>query len=123
MTHLDRLVFGAAYYDEYTPASAGPDRLERDMEMMVEAGFTTIRIAAFPWGTRNPAPGASTYGARQNMDITAPAYRHYAEEAIRALAARTAPRTGVIGFQLDNETKYYDAAYTGVQRSFSSRLE
>ena len=40
-----RILFGAAYYDEYTPASAGPDRLTRDMEMMVEAGFTTIRIA------------------------------------------------------------------------------
>ena len=30
-----RILFGAAYYDEYTPASAGPDRLTRDMEMMV----------------------------------------------------------------------------------------
>jgi len=27
------------------------------MEMMVEAGFTTIRIAEFTWGTWNPAPG------------------------------------------------------------------
>ena len=35
-----RILFGAAYYDEYTPASAGPDRLTRDMEMMVEADFT-----------------------------------------------------------------------------------
>ena len=51
-----RILFGAAYYDEYTPASAGPDRLTRDMEMMVEAGFTTIRIAEFTWGTWNPAP-------------------------------------------------------------------
>ena len=24
-----RILFGAAYYDEYTPASAGPDRLTR----------------------------------------------------------------------------------------------
>ena len=31
MTQPNRLIFGAAYYDEYTPASAGPDRLERDM--------------------------------------------------------------------------------------------
>ena len=52
-----RILFGAAYYDEYTPASAGPVRLSRDMEMMVEAGFTTIRIAEFTWGTWNPAPG------------------------------------------------------------------
>ncbi|MDU0349394.1 beta-galactosidase, partial [Actinomyces sp. MRS3W] len=55
--HPDRLIFGAAYYDEYTPAAAGPDRLEHDMQMMVDAGFTTIRIAEFTWGTWNPAPG------------------------------------------------------------------
>ncbi|PZU28354.1 MAG: beta-galactosidase, partial [Actinomyces sp.] len=140
MTQPNRLIFGAAYYDEYTPASAGPDRLTRDMKMMVEAGLTAIRIAEFTWGTWNPAPGVfdfthidrtvdaavahsldviigtptaavptwlaarhpevlavtatgpAAYGPRQNMDITAPAYRCYAEAAIRALVARTAPR-------------------------------
>ena len=166
-----RILFGAAYYDEYTPASAGPDRLTRDMEMMVEAGFTTIRIAEFTWGTWNPAPGVfdfthvdraidaaeahglgvivgtptaaiptwlaarhpevlgvtdagpNKYGARQNMNILAPAYRRYAEEAIRALVARTAPRPGVVGFQLDNETKYYDAANADIQRAFVDSLK
>ena len=167
-----RILFGAAYYDEYTPASAGPDRLTRDMEMMVEAGFTTIRIAEFTWGTWNPAPGVfdwyhidraidaaaahgldvivgtptaavptwlaarhpevmgvsatglpNQYGPRQNMDITAPAYRHWAEAAIRALVARTAPRDVVVGFQLDNETKYYDAANPGIQRAFVDWLK
>ncbi|CAM2749746.1 beta-galactosidase [Actinomyces slackii] len=167
----NRLIFGAAYYDEYTPASAGPDRLERDMAMMVEAGFTTIRIAEFTWGTWNPAPGVfdfthidraidaaadhgldvivgtptaavptwlaarhpevmavtasgpSSYGPRQNMSIAAPAYRRYAEEAIRALAERTAGRSNVIGFQLDNETKYYDAANPDIQRAFVDSLK
>ena len=166
-----RILFGAAYYDEYTPASAGPDRLTRDMEMMVEAGFTTIRIAEFTWGTWNPAPGVfdfthvdraidaaeahglgvivgtptaaiptwlaarhpevlgvtdagpNKYGARQNMNILAPAYRRYAEEAIRTLVARTAPRPGVVGFQLDNETKYYDAANADIQRAFVDSLK
>ena len=56
-----RILFGAAYYDEYTPASAGPDRLTRDIEMMVEAGFTPSASPSSPgapgthWGTR-PAP-------------------------------------------------------------------
>ena len=166
-----RILFGAAYYDEYTPASAGPDRLTRDMEMMVEAGFTTIRIAEFTWGTWNPAPGvfdfthvdraidaaeahglgvivgtptaaiptwlaarhpevlgvtdagANKYGPRQNMNILAPASRRYAEGAIRALVARTAPRPGVVGFQLDNETKYYDAANADIQRAFVDSLK
>lgn len=168
----NRLLFGAAYYDEYTPASAGEDRLERDMQMMVEAGFTTIRIAEFTWGTWNPAPGvfdfthvdraidaaaahgldviigtptaavptwlaarhpevmgvnaqgtANKYGPRQNMDITAPAYRYYGEQAIRALVAHTAPRDNVIGFQLDNETKYYDAYNADIQRAFVDWLK
>lgn len=167
-----RLLFGAAYYDEYTPASAGPDRLERDMEMMQAAGFTTIRIAEFTWGTWNPAPGVfdfthidrtltaaaahgidviigtptaavptwlvsrhpevladthsgpASYGPRQNMDITAPAYRRYGEAAIRALAEHTAPHPAVIGFQLDNETKYYDALNTNtIQRAFVDHLK
>ncbi|WP_172121203.1 beta-galactosidase [Actinomyces faecalis] len=167
----NRLLFGAAYYDEYTPASAGEDRLERDMQMMVEAGFTTIRIAEFTWGTWNPAPGVfdfthvdraidaaaahgleviigtptaavptwlvarhpevmgvnaqgtpNKYGPRQNMDITAPAYRYYGEQAIRALVAHTAPRENVVGFQLDNETKYYDAYNADIQRAFVDSL-
>lgn len=168
----DRILFGAAYYDEYTPASAGEDRLERDMQMMVDAGFTTIRIAEFTWGTWNPAPGKfdfthvdrsigaaakygldvvvgtptaavptwlaarhpevmginrsgrrNQYGPRQNMDITAPAYRYYGEQAIRALVEHTAPRENVIGFQLDNETKYYDAFNPGIQRAFVDSLK
>ena len=168
----NRLLFGAAYYDEYTPASAGEDRLERDMKMMVEAGFTTIRIAEFTWGTWNPAPSvfdfthvdraidaaaahgldviigtptaavptwlaarhpevmgvnahgtANKYGPRQNMDITAPAYRYYGEQAIRALVKHTAPRENVIGFQLDNETKYYDAYNADIQRAFVDWLK
>ncbi len=176
MTHQDptipdRLVFGAAYYDEYIPTSAGPDRVEQDMRMMKDAGFTTIRIAEFTWGTWEPAPGVfdftvvdrsidaaaavgldviigtptaaiptwmaahhpevlgvtaagpNKYGPRQNMNILAPAYRRHAEEAIRALAAHTAPRANVVGFQLDNETKYYDAANDDVQRAFVDSLK
>lgn len=166
-----RILFGAAYYDEYTPASAGNDRLQRDMQMMVDAGFTTIRIAEFTWGTWNPAPGVfdfthvdraieaaaargldviigtptaavptwlaarhpevmgmspagpNKYGPRQNMDILAPAYRYYGEQAIRALAAHTAPHEAVVGFQLDNETKYYDAYNDDIQRAFIDSLK
>lgn len=166
-----RIIFGAAYYDEYTPDSAGSDRLERDMDMMVAAGFTTIRIAEFTWGTWNPAPGifdfthvdrsieaaaahgldvivgtptaaiptwlaarhpevlgvtnmgVNKYGPRQNMNITAPAYRYYAEQAIRALVSHTASAENVVGFQLDNETKYYDAANDDIQRAFIDSLK
>ncbi|MBQ9412606.1 MAG: beta-galactosidase [Oscillospiraceae bacterium] len=46
-------IFGAAYYEEYLPY----DRLERDMEMMAETGFNTIRIAESTWSVEEPRPG------------------------------------------------------------------
>ncbi len=36
----DKLLFGAAYYDEYLPC----DRIETDMEMMEKAHINVIRI-------------------------------------------------------------------------------
>lgn len=62
--------------------------------------------------------GRHIYGARQSMDITDPAYRFYADRIIRKLMEVTAHRKCVIGFQLDNETKYYDSAGEGIQRAF-----
>ena len=61
-------------------------------------------------------------GARQIMNITHPAYRLHSERVIRALLAHTAHRRAVIGFQLDNETKYYDVASADVQRRFVTHL-
>lgn len=154
MEYRDNLRFGAAYYDEYMPC----ERLEQDMQMMVEAGFNTIRIAESTWSTEEPEPGrfdfshvdrvldaaeryglsvivgtptyavphwlvqldpdvlATTkdgrgrYGTRQNMDITNPTYRYYAERIIRKLVSHTAGRACVIGYQIDNETKHYGVA-------------
>ena len=148
------ILFGAAYYEEYLPY----DRLEQDMELMVQAGFNVIRIAESTWSTEEPEPGKydfshvdrvidaaerhglsviigtptyavphwlteldpdvlavtkngkELYGHRQNMDITNPTYRAYAEKIIRALISHTAGRKNVIGFQLDNETKHYDTS-------------
>ena len=62
--------------------------------------------------------GRARYGARQNMDITNKHYRFYAERIIRKLMEVTAGRKCVIGFQLDNETKYYDVAGLEVQAGF-----
>lgn len=49
----DRIIFGAAYYEEYLAC----DRLEQDMEMMVKAGLNTIRIAESTWSVEEPRPG------------------------------------------------------------------
>lgn len=49
----DKLLFGAAYYDEYLPE----DRIETDMEMMKRAGMNVIRIAESTWSTWEPQDG------------------------------------------------------------------
>lgn len=49
------------------------------------------------------APGGA-YGPRQNMDLTHPVYRYYAERIIRHVVARFRNHPAVIGYQIDNET-------------------
>ena len=66
--------------------------------------------------------GPGIYGARQIMDITHPVYRYYGERVIRKLMEVSAHRKCVIGFQLDNETKYYDTAGKNVQEQFVKYL-
>jgi len=50
----EKLLFGAAYYDEYLPV----DRIETDMEMMKKAGMNVIRIAESTWSTWEPQEGS-----------------------------------------------------------------
>ena len=44
------LLIGAAYYTEYMPY----ERVEKDMQLMKEAGINTIRIAESTWSTWEP---------------------------------------------------------------------
>lgn len=67
--------------------------------------------------------GAELYGRRQNMDIGHPYYRECAEEMIRALLEHVKDRDCIIGYQLDNETKYYDNANTRIQQEFVAWLQ
>ena len=41
----NKLLFGVAYYDEYMPY----DRLDKDIEMMKDAGINVVRIAESTW--------------------------------------------------------------------------
>lgn len=67
--------------------------------------------------------GINKYGHRQKMDITSPIYLRYAERIIRALLTATAHHPAVIGYQIDNETKYYDTCGEHVQRDFVEHLK
>jgi beta-galactosidase len=56
-----RVLFGAAYYHEYTPAydpELRPDeRLKTDLDLMAEANFTVIRVGESVWSTWEPENG------------------------------------------------------------------
>ena len=103
--------------------------VERVMDAMEEAGInviigtptyavTTWMVKAHPDVLAETVRGRGIYGARQIMDITHPVYLFYAERVIRELMKLTAHRKCVIGFQLDNETKYYGTAGKNVQEQF-----
>ncbi|WP_339349261.1 beta-galactosidase [Bifidobacterium indicum] len=66
--------------------------------------------------------GPTRYGARQIMDIVNPSYRYYGERVIRKLISHVAQRKEVIGYQVDNETKYYDSVSPDMQRLFVKDL-
>lgn len=144
----NRILFGAAFYEEYRVNGD----LERDLDLMVEASFSVIRVGESVWATWEPEPGVydldwlqpvldgahargisvvlgtPTYavppwlramdpdlagekatgvrhpwGWRQEVDITHPLFRKYAEGVIRAIIARYADHPSIIGYQVDNE--------------------
>ncbi|TPQ17513.1 beta-galactosidase [Streptomyces sporangiiformans] len=49
----DRVLFGAAYYHEYQPY----ERLKDDLDQMVQARFTVIRVGESVWSTWEPENG------------------------------------------------------------------
>lgn len=67
--------------------------------------------------------GSGKYGTRQNMDITNPYYRKYAEQIIRKLMECVHNYPNVIGYQIDNETKHYHTAGPRVQKLFVQYLK
>lgn len=164
---MKKILYGAAYYDEYMPY----DRLDKDIQMMKDAGMNVVRIGESTWSTYEPQPGvfdfshltrvlakmqkagisvivgtptyavpswlvnldptviADTdegrrpfYGARQIMDITNGTYRFYAERIIRKMMEIVQSYNCVIGFQIDNETKYYGASGKNIQSLFVKYL-
>lgn len=107
--------------------------VERVMDAMEEAGINVIigtptyaiptwMVKSHPDVMAETVNGRGIYGARQIMDITHPVYRFYAERVIRKLMECTAHRKCVIGFQVDNETKYYGTAGKNVQEKFVKYL-
>ena len=49
----EQVLYGVAYYAEYQPY----DRLERDLDLMAQAGLTVIRVGESVWSTWEPEDG------------------------------------------------------------------
>ncbi len=181
---LDSVLYGASYYHEYMPY----ERLDKDVEMMQQAGLTVIRLGESTWSSWEPQEGKfefawmdrildrlhragirvilgtptysippwlyrkhpdilvthlgsapplgdpyyptypsslppGAYGPRQNMDLTHPEYRRYAEKVIRQVVSHCKDHPAIIGFQVDNETGPNGLPLPNVQRLFVERLK
>lgn len=110
------------------------NHLTRVIDRMQEAGIKVIvgtpTYAVPSWLVKlDPMVIADTmtgtrpfYGWRQIMDITNGTYRFYAERIIRKMMQTVAKYPAVIGYQIDNETKYYGAAGRNIQSLFIKHL-
>ena len=54
---MDTVLYGAAYYTEYMPY----DRLERDVQLMQQAGISVVRMGESRWGLWEPQDGRFEY--------------------------------------------------------------
>lgn len=79
-------------------------------------------VAMHPDVLADTPNGHNRYGARQIMDIVNPSYRYYGERVIRKLISHVFDNPQVIGYQVDNETKYYDCVSPDMQRLFVKDL-
>jgi len=54
---MDTVLYGAAYYPEYMPH----ERLDKDVELMKQAGISVVRIGESSWGLWEPEDGRFEY--------------------------------------------------------------
>jgi beta-galactosidase len=55
--HFDNILYGVAYYHEYMPY----DRVEKDAEMMKQAGISVVRMGESTWSLWEPEDGRFEY--------------------------------------------------------------
>ena len=54
---MDTFLYGAAFYEEYMPA----DRLEKDVQLMEQAGINVVRVGESTWSLWEPEDGRFEY--------------------------------------------------------------
>jgi beta-galactosidase len=58
---MPKVLYGAAYYNEYMPADLQPGRLEKDVALMQQAGISVVRMGESTWSLWEPADGQFDY--------------------------------------------------------------
>src|SRR5262245_45770466 len=69
-----------------------------------------------------PQLGTLKYGARQNVNFTAPSFKFFAQRIIEGMADAFGYHPGVVGFQVDNEIGKYHLANDNVLELFRQHL-
>src|SRR5580704_1343061 len=54
---METVLYGAAYYPEYMPY----ERLDKDVELMKQAGISVVRMGESSWGLWEPEDGRFEY--------------------------------------------------------------
>jgi beta-galactosidase len=60
---MDSILYGVAYYPEYMPT----DRLDKDVELMRQAGITVVRVGESTWSTWEPRDGEFQFDWMQRV--------------------------------------------------------
>ena len=108
--------------------------IDRVIEKTEAAGMKVIigtpTYAVPPWLVKkdldilvDTKDGRARYGYRQLINLLNPTYRSHAEKMIRELAAHTADKKNVIGYQIDNETKHHGNMGKEIQKLFLDYLK
>jgi beta-galactosidase len=121
---LDRLHKAGIKVILGTPTYSIPPWLYKKHPDIIVTRFGTAPPLSDPYSPSYPpsvTPGA--YGPRQNMDLTHPAYRKYAERVIRAVVSHSRNHPAIIGYQVDNETGPNGLPLPNVQRAFVEYLK
>lgn len=107
--------------------------IDRVLDAMYQAGIGVIvgtPTYAVPWWLAKKHPdilvttpeGQQVYGRRQIIDITQPHFLYYSEKIIRKLLEHVCQHPGIIGYQVDNETKHYENVGDNIQNAFRKWL-